>query len=212
MNQEFIYSTNDYFYTLYKCNQKLVKLCGADAIRNMIESKKIILEIIDDIPKIFPVSSDIKNNILVISSKNGLMRMENQVSYLRTDFEQLLSKHYTLIDNIKKIRNNYEHEMHNIKLVGASSGNNTSFTIELNNIKDNKDNIIRISTNQLIDIFKELNTIYSKLVQDIETETYKKKDLICPFNEKIERFDFKDFNIIYDSDICKVVGKLQYEF
>ena len=54
MDIEIANSLFGYFETLYKLNQKLIKLCGTDVIEKYEHSHKAILDIIQDIPRLIP--------------------------------------------------------------------------------------------------------------------------------------------------------------
>lgn len=62
MNVKIVNVLFGYFETLYHLNQRLIKLCGIDAIDNFENGKEYILEIIPNIPRLIPYSYNKKQN------------------------------------------------------------------------------------------------------------------------------------------------------
>ena len=54
-------------------NQKLLKLCGIDAIDDFENDSKIVLDIIQDIPRLVPYSYNNKQKELECNDRNGLL-------------------------------------------------------------------------------------------------------------------------------------------
>lgn len=70
MNIEIANSLSGYIETLYKLNQKLLKLCGTDVIDKYEYSHKEILDIIQDIPRLIPYQYNKTLKILELTDKN----------------------------------------------------------------------------------------------------------------------------------------------
>ena len=210
MTNECIYSVLKYLNILYKCNQKLIKLNGADAIRHMSESEELVLYILDNIPRIIPYKT-IKET-LKIGKKDGLVEFGDQIPYLRSEYENILSDNYDTLKHIKKLRNKYEHKVHAIKPLSASSGSNTSYEFEFSIENDNSTDSIKINCNSLNKLFKDLNILYSRIVYDIGREALKNSCANTVYGNKLIHFDFKDFNEIYESDLCKKIGRVLFDF
>lgn len=205
---EFVYNTLHYFETLYVINQKLIKLCGSDAIRNVEESFNIVVDICDKIPRIFPYLTDKATNKLCLSSQDGILSFKKDIDFIQDEFQQILVNNYNTLNNIKKIRNNVEHGMHLIKFDGNSSGSSIDYEIVIS-IKNLK---LKFNTSELIVLIKEINAVYSKIVSLINKISIKDKLVDNFYMKYLYTFDYKDFNRIYDDPNLKIIGKLQYSF
>ena len=67
---------------------------------------------IQDVPRIIPYSLNRKTKKLEFKACDGLLEYQDSILYLKDDYEQILSENYDFLDNIRKIRNKYEHKMH----------------------------------------------------------------------------------------------------
>lgn len=197
-----------YLETLYNLNQKLVKLCGIDVIDDFESGEKEILDIIQDVPRIIPYSFNKKTQTLILKDRDGLLEYKDNISYLKEDYEKILSDNYEFLDKIRKIRNKYEHKMHGVKHKSSGSGSFSLFdyTFMVG------DESMEITAGSFIKLIKSVNNLFSKIVLDISKYAYenKKKDYL--YYRRITRFDFKDFNKIYDNDILRIVGKIMKKF
>ena len=197
-----------YLETLYNLNQKLVKLCGIDVIDDFESGEKDILDIIQDIPRIIPYSFNKKTQKLEFKDRDGLLEYQDSILYLKDDYEQILSGNYNFLDNIRKIRNKYEHKMHGVKHKSSGSGSlslfDYTFMVE--------DESIKITAGELIKLIKSVNNLFSKIVCDIRKYAYENKKDDYLYYKRITRFDFTDFNKIYNNDILRIVGKIMKKF
>ncbi len=110
MTKEIANALFGYLETLYNLNQKLVKLCGIDVIDDFESGEKDILDMIQDVPRIIPYSLNRKTKKLEFKESDGLLEYQTSILYLKDDYEQILSENYDFLDNIRKIRNKYEHK------------------------------------------------------------------------------------------------------
>lgn len=197
-----------YLETLYNLNQKLVKLCGIDVIDDFESGEKEILDIIQDVPRIIPYSFNKKTQILILKDRDGLLEYKDNISYLKEDYEKILSDNYEFLDKIRKIRNKYEHKMHGVKHKSSGSGSFSLFdyTFMVG------DESMKITAGSFIKLVKSLNNLFSKIVLDISKYAYENKKEDYLYYRRITRFDFKNFNKIYDNDILKIVGKIMKRF
>lgn len=197
-----------YLETLYTMNQKLVKLCGIDVIDDFENGEKEILDMIQDIPRIIPYSFNIKKQALVLKEKDGLLEYQDSILYLKEDYEKILSDNYKFLDKIRKIRNKYEHKMHGVKHKASGSGSlslfDYTFMIESESIE--------ITAGEFIKLIKLVNNLFSKIVCDISKYAYENKKEDYLYYRRITRFDFTNFNKIYDNDILRIVGKIMKKF
>ena len=116
-----------YLETLYNLNQKLVKLCGIDVIDDFESGEKDILDMIQDVPRIIPYSFNKKIQKLEFKERDGLLEYQDNILYLKDDYEQILLENYDFLDKIRKIRNKYEHKMHGVKHKSSGSGSLSLF-------------------------------------------------------------------------------------
>lgn len=197
-----------YLETLYNLNQKLVKLCGIDVIDDFESGEKEILDIIQDVPRIIPYSFNKKTQTLILKERDGLLEYKDNISYLKEDYEKILSDNYEFLDKIRKIRNKYEHKMHGVKHKSSGSGSFSLFdyTFMVG------DESMEITAGSFIKLIKSVNNLFSKIVLDISKYAYENKKEDYLYYRRITRFDFKDFNKIYDNDILRIVGKIMKKF
>ena len=197
-----------YLETLYNLNQKLVKLCGIDVIDDFESGEKEILDIIQDVPRIIPYSFNKKTQTLILKDRDGLLEYKDNISYLKEDYEKILYDNYEFLDKIRKIRNKYEHKMHGVKHKSSGSGSFSLFdyTFMVG------DESMEITAGSFIKLIKSVNNLFSKIVLDISKYAYENKKEDYLYYRRITRFDFKDFNKIYDNDILRIVGKIMKKF
>ena len=197
-----------YLETLYNLNQKLVKLCGIDVIDDFESGEKEILDIIQDVPRIIPYSFNKKTQTLILKDRDGVLEYKDNISYLKEDYEKILSDNYEFLDKIRKIRNKYEHKMHGLKHKSFGSGSFSLFdyTFMVG------DESMEITAGSFIKLIKSVNNLFSKIVLDISKYAYENKKEDYLYYRRITRFDFKDFNKIYDNDILRIVGKIMKKF
>lgn len=208
MNIEIANALFGYFETLYNVNQKLVKLCGIDVIDDFECGEKEILDIIQDVPRIIPYSFNKKTQKLEFKDFYGLLEYQDSILYLKDNYKQILSENYDFLDKIRKIRNKYKHKMHGVKHKSSGCGSLSLFDYTF--IVDDKS--IEITAGDFIKLIKSVNKLFSKIVCDIRKYAYENKKEDYLYYKRITRFDFTDFNKIYDNDILRIVGKIMKKF
>lgn len=199
-----------YLDSLYELNQNIIKLCG-----NVIQletSEKTILDVIQNIPRLMPYKFNKKTNILELDIKSGLLEYKDKITYLENEYEQILKSNYDTLDKVRKIRNKFEHKIHGIRILSSGYGSVSMFNIEFEITKNNQDENIKMNVNELIKVVKDLNILFSKLIEDISNLVYGKDLCGHPYFMRIRRFDFKDFNKIYESNLLKEIGKIMHPF
>lgn len=209
MNIEIANAMYGYFETLYIMNQNLIKLCGAEIFYyRFSEFEKLILDIIQDIPRLVPYSYDNKKQDLNLDNSNGLLEYQAEIKYIKEDYQNILDKYKDTLNKIRKIRNKYEHKMHDVKYQSSGTGTMSLFDIEF---KVNKE-FIRIYAGELIRLIKEINILFSKIAQEISIFAYQNGKGGYAYYERICRVGFKDFNDIYESNILRKIGKVMNKF
>ena len=206
MNIEIANSLSGYIETLYILNQKLIKLCGTNVSIKYEFSHKEILDILQDIPRLVPYS--ITNGVLKCINSDGLLEYRENISYLYFDYNKILENNYEILDKIRKIRNKYEHKMHEIKRTFSASGKYCYFEF---NFKI-KHETIKIEANELINLLKQINILFAKLIKDIKNCISDEDKINYPYYNRITRFNFEDFNKIYDSKLLWIVGNCMIDF
>lgn len=197
-----------YLETLYNLNQKLVKLCGIDVIDDFESGEKDILDMIQDIPRIIPYSFNTDTLKLEFKQRDGLLEYQDSILYLKDNYEQILLENYDFLDKIRKIRNKYEHKMHGVKYKSSGSGSLSLFDYIF--MVENKS--IEITAGSFIKLLKSVNCLFSKIVDDISKFAYQNQKEDYVYYRRITRFDFTDFNKIYDNEILRIVGKIMKKF
>ena len=197
-----------YLETLYNLNQKLVKLCGIDVIDDFEGGEKDILDIIQDVPRIIPYSFNKKTKKLEFKDRDGLLEYQDSILYLKDDYDRILSENYDFLDKIRKIRNKYEHKMHGVKHKSSGSGSLSLFDYTF--MVENES--IELTAGAFIKLVKSVNCLFSKIVCDISKFVYENHKEDYLYYRRITRFDFTDFNKIYDNDILRIVGKIMKKF
>ena len=212
MNVEIANALFGYLETLYKINQKLVGLCGIDVIDEFENGPKEILDILQDIPRIIPYSYDNRRQELVYENRNGLLEYENQIEYLRESYDDILAENNGFLDKVRKIRNKYEHKMHGVRFTSSGSGSFTLFEYTFDVEYEGTVQEISITAGECIKLMKDVNIFFSRFVSDISRFAYENKKDEYAYYRRITRFDFTDFNKIYESTLIREIGKIMRQF
>lgn len=207
MNFEIANALSSYIETLYYININILKLSGRDAF-HYDNSEKLVLDIIQDIPRIIPYKFDKKSNKLLLNDKDGLLEYQNQLKFLKKKYDDILLTNYVVIDRIRKIRNKYEHKMHDITFLSSISGGFSLLSFDF--IVDNS--IIKVKTEDLIKLIKTLNQLFKQLVENIKDWAKENNKSNYKYFQSLDRFEFTDFNEIYDSNMLIKVGKVLNDF
>ena len=208
MDTKIANAVSGYLETLYDVNVKLIKLCGIDATRPYEYHTKLVLEIIQDIFRVFPCTVNKKKDELIIDKNGGLLEFGVAFEYLENDFSNILKKYYNFLKNIKTIRNKYEHKMHAVKILGEGDGNIILFDFDF--VVEGK--TITVSAKELIAILLELNVVYSKIQTDVDFYAQDNGKAFYGYYNRLRRFNFNDFEKIYTDSNLRLIGKLMYAF
>lgn len=208
MNVKIANSLFGYFETLYYLNQKLIKLCGVNVIDDFEFCGKEVLDIIQELPRIIPYSYNSKKRKLELKDGNGLLEYCDNITYLKNDYEQILLNNYDFLDKVRIIRNTYQHKMHGIDHKSSGSGSLSLFDFDFD--IDGKE--VEVCAGSFIKLFKELNILFSKLVSDVEKYAYENGKESYAYYRRITRFDFRDFNRLYESNLLRIFGQFMKRF
>lgn len=208
MNAEIANSLFGYFEMLYRLNQKLIILCGTDVIDDFENDESHILDIIQNIPKLIPYSYNNKTEKLEFKNNDGLLEYNKQINYLSDNYNKILKDNYDFLESIRKVRNKYQHKMHGVKLKSSGSGSLSLFNYTFKVGEEE----ISLYAGAFIKLIKMVNELFTKLVFDVRKYAYENSKDDYIYYRRITRFEFTDFNIIYDSDLLRTVGKLSKKF
>lgn len=208
MNIEIANAMYGYLDTLYSLNQKLIKLCGTDAIERLEYNHKEILDIIQDIPRLVPYSQKRNSKELIYKETDGLLEFAKDISYLQDDYNNILKDNYNFLYKVKQIRNKYEHKMHGIKhrYSGSGSLEYFEFTFDVNGKN------IDIEAKEFIKLIKQLNKLFDKIVKDIEKFAYDNNKTDYPYYKRISRLRLENLNEIYESELLRTFSKSMLDF
>lgn len=82
-------SVGGYLETLYDVNVKLIKLCGMDIMSSYEKDERLVLDIIQDIFRLFPYRFDKRNKILKLDNNGGLLEFSDTFNFLENDFSDI---------------------------------------------------------------------------------------------------------------------------
>lgn len=217
MNIEIINSLYAYFETLYNLNRKLIEICGIDIMNSkhsiILENK--IFEIIQDIPRLIPYIK--KKRKLLIKNEDGLIEFSNAISYIEKAYNDILQNNYGVLFQIKDIRNNFEHKMHGVKIVGETSYDKSVVELIFNLKIRNKgiEEVVDYGVDliDIINVVKDINILFAQLQKETIEFIEKDVELKKYYNYKrIKRFTFFDFNKIYDNELLNTIGRILLDF
>lgn len=197
-----------YFDTMYGLNQNLITLCGTDICDHMGEQERRMDELAIAVPRLVPYSFNKKAGIYEINKADGLMMFSDDIPFLREDYEIILQKHKTFLEKTKKVRNKLEHEMHSARIVAASSGSTSMFSVTYEAAEDE----LELWAIEIIAFAKDMNILFSKIQRLVKQDMFEQKYYEHPYYRRLIRYDYADFNKIYESNLLQIVGKAMLPF
>lgn len=197
-----------YFETLYELNQNLMALCGSDVYDRASECERRVDEVVMAVPRVVPYSFSKKTSTYEIIPSDGLMKFSKDLPFLGGEYERILQEHMDCLEKMKKIRNKLEHEMHGAVIQGSMSGTDCFFEV-IYRIGEEQ---ISLSAWEIIDFVKDMNILFSKLQNLVKQFAYDNKYDGYPYFRRLSRFDFADFNRIFESDLLHYFGKTLQAF
>ena len=197
-----------YFETLYNLNQNLIALCGTDVCDHKGEQERRIDEVIMAVPRLVPYAFNKKMGAYIIEKADGLMKFSDDILFLEADYETILQKHKDFLEKAKKVRNKLEHEMHGARIVASSSGTTSMFSVTYEVAK----NEIELRAVEIIDFAKDMNVLFSKIQELMMQFAREHKCGDHPYYWRLIRYDYADFNKIYESKLLHIFGKALLPF
>lgn len=189
-NYKWIQSIDTYLYIVERINEHFNKM-RKTYDHNEIEEETYYLCI--EILRMIPF--DGKDELQLIK-KDGICLLKNDIDFLIEDLNQILEKNSEIFKKIKKIRNKYEHEPHNVNSVfSTGSGAYSGIGFYCKKI------YIYINTMELTYIIYDLNILMHKiqqLVYKIEEEHKEEFDVfIKDAVNNIKKRKNIEYNIFY---------------
>ena len=96
--------------------------------------------------------------------------------------------------------------MHGVFLSQTGGGNMILFKLYYRMEKQGESTQIVLGANQFIKLTKELNQLFSKIQNLVGKYAYEKEKTYYSYYQRLLRYNFTDFNIIYDSDLLRTIG------
>ena len=197
-----------YFELLYDTNRNLIMCCGLNIGDNYGIYERLLQTIILNIPRMIPYAYCWKKDIYTIDSKDGLMEFSDQLPYLSDDYNRILHDNYDFLLDVKKIRNKLEHKVHGVSL--SSSGRSTLSLFDMTYRIDEEE--ITLYAGQFIKCIKQLNILYTKLQNEVETFAYQNGKNNYAYYRRMTKYNFSNFNEIYDCPIVRKIGQALFPF
>ncbi len=209
MNKEIANALGGYFETLYDLNRDLITLCGLDIIDNAGQYEVFVKNVIQAVPRLVPYAYKKSDQKYIIVPHDGLLEFSEHISFLKDDYESILRHHYAFLENVKTIRNKFEHKMHGVQLV-ASGSVEGSVSFDMTYLTG--DQKITLTAAEFIRFTKDINCLFSKIQKLIGAFAYENGKSDHRYYRRLIRYDFCDFNRIYESDILEIIGKAFFPF
>ncbi len=201
-------SVGVYIEMLYDVNIKLIKLCGMDALNVRAKDEILILDIIQDIFRLFPCTYDKKKQNYVLDTRGGLLEFKDAFYFIESDFLEILKSHYEFLSSVMIIRNKCTHRMHEVKIVEKEDGTRIYF----NFVIEVKDKSIRVCADDFIKFVCSLNETYGKIQGVIFKFAEENDKSHYEYYDKITRFNLCQFSKIYQDSNLRLIGKIMHPF
>lgn len=208
MNIEIANALSVYLETLYEMNQRLIRLCGVDIMNDSDLGDKLVLDLIQDIPRVIPYSYNRKTKSLEYKEKDGLLEYKKEIPYIEASYDEILRVNYSFLENVRRLRNKYEHKMHGVRYCASSGGSDTLFHF----VFEVSGETITVTGDEFVETMKKLNTLFAMLVDDVKQYAIGEGKDDHPYYNKLCKHDYLDFNRIYESDLLITVGRILKEY
>ena len=202
MKEEIANAVYSYFETLYNLNRSLITFCGVYGNGDSWTYHKYIQDVICSIPCLIPYVYKREKGQYTLATSDGLLEYTESLPFLFEEYLLILNTHYYFLAKIKQVRNKFEHRMHDVTLTQAGSGSGIIFELcyEINKKQ------IRLMASDFIACIKDLNILFSKIQTALETYAYKEQKIHYAYYQRLLRYNFEDFNKIYDCDLLRIIG------
>ena len=146
--------------------------------------------------RLIPFTENKKDNSIFLNLKDGICLLKDHISFLEDDLNKILKENSKTFIKIKKIRNKYEHEPHNVN--GAFSTGHSSFSAMGFYCRNE---LVSLNTMELTFIIYDLNKLFDKTEKMINKIEFENEDELNQFNklyiEKIKKIQIVNYNKDY---------------
>lgn len=146
--------------------------------------------------RLIPFTENKKDNSIFLNLKDGICLLKEHINFIESDLKKILQENTKTLLKIKKIRNKYEHEPHNVN--GTFSTGHSSFSAMGFYCRNE---LVSIDTMELTYIIYDLNKLFDKIEKKINRIEFENKDELNQFNkmyiEKIKRIQIINYNKAY---------------
>lgn len=143
--------------------------------------------------RLIPFTENKKDNSIFLNLKDGICLLKDHISFLEGDLKKILQENSKTFIKIKKIRNKYEHEPHNVN--GVFSTGHSSFSAMGFYCRNE---LVSLDTMELTYVIYELNKLFDKIEKKINRIEFENKDELNQFNkiyiEKIKKIQIINYN------------------
>ena len=143
--------------------------------------------------RLIPFTENKKDNSIFLNLKDGICLLKDHISFLEGDLKKILQENSKTFIKIKKIRNKYEHEPHNLN--GFFSTGHSSFSAMGFYCRNE---LVSLDTMELTYVIYELNKLFDKIEKKINRIEFENKDELNQFNkiyiEKIKKIQIINYN------------------
>ncbi len=212
MNVTTIKALFRYFEALYNLNKNLLTLCGTNAYHHADGQEDYIDEIIITIPRLIPFKFRRNSDEIILINTDGLMRFSNDILCISRDYENIFHTHYDFLVKTKKIRNKLEHEIDNARVKSSCSSPASVFHVTYTIDDETGEKSFTIDSEELIQMVKDLNALFSKIQKEVRTFASQIDKETDKYLWRLTRYDFINFNKIYESDLLPVFGQSMLPF
>ena len=187
---DWINSIYKYFIILDRINKQFKFL-----IRTMEyeEIEEHFFYLSTELLRLVPFTENKKDNSIFLNLKDGICLLKDHINFIESDLKKILQENTNTFLKIKKIRNKYEHEPHNVN--GAFSTGHSSFSAMGFYCRNE---LVSLDTMELTYIIYDLNKLFDKLkkyILEIHENNIEKLDRFnLEYVEKIKNYDFNKYN------------------
>ena len=208
MNNKIANALFSYFETLYDLDCNIITLCGLSGAENYGRAMKLINDSVYAIPRLVPYKYNKAKEQYVICSNDGLLEYASEMPFLGEDYNYLLEHHLGFLSKVIKIRNKLEHKMHAAELKAVGSGSMIIFEFEysIDGVE------CQIYANEMIGFIDDLNRMFSRIQELLSEYVYKEGKEHYLYYTRLLRYDFLNFNRIYNCDLLRIIGKTLLPF
>ena len=204
-----------YFKALYDLNQTVMMLGSIEETEEMDTADELIEKVILLVPRIIPYGKGKNKQTYTILSKDGLCEFQEDLPFLKENYQRILQNHLRLLSDIKNIRNKLEHQMHGAVVLLKMCGNHSLFQVMYEKtdqpVLENPHPIV-IDVASIIALVKDLNTLFSEIQKELKQFASDHDFHDHPCYKKLTRVPFHDLNKICDSELLRVFGKMMFPF